>query len=108
MKKINMDKVLLYLSSATKRAIILHLYTCQCLHCYVGKICSLLNQKQANISKHLIDLKEAHIVSFCKQKQHINYYLTKEFKNEYIDLLYFLKTKEEQVCYCQKGEENEC
>lgn len=103
MKTFSIDQVMMYLGSPTKRKIIIHLYTCFCTSCDIIKLCYILAQKQANVSKHLMDLKRVNMVEFQKIKQRIEYQLTPKFKKEYEDLLEFLKNKEEDGCRCNEN-----
>lgn len=103
MKTFSIDQVMMYLGSPTKRKIIIHLYTCFCTSCDVTKLCHILEQKQANVSKHLMDLKRVNMVEFQKIKQHIEYQLTSEFKKECEGILEFLKNKEEDRCRCYEN-----
>lgn len=102
--EIPLSKIFLFLSSQTKKEIIMHLYICKCKECYVSKVCSILKQKQANISKHIIDLKKANVVHFKKNKQNVQYCLSEEFIYQYYELLEFIKKRESTKCYCSEGE----
>lgn len=97
---ISINEVFKFLSIPTKRRIIMHIYLCQCINCSVSELCFSVDGKQANVSKHLMDLKKSKIVFFVKNKQSSRYFLHKDFVNEYQFILDFIKNNEIEKCCC--------
>ncbi|MGZ9756338.1 hypothetical protein ACXYRQ_00350 [Mycoplasma sp. 394] len=83
----NLSDVLSILSKNIKRKIILHLFTCHEQECDVLTLAQTLKSKQANISKHLSDLKKKNIIDANKKGLFTYYFLNKKFKKKYFDLL---------------------
>ena len=97
----DMDEIFKFLSIDTKRKIILHLYTCKCNHCSVTNLCCISQCKQANISKHLMDLKKAKIVYYKKDKTSVRYFLEQKFIEEYRQILNFILENKHKGCSCK-------
>ncbi|QGZ97515.1 transcriptional regulator [Mycoplasma sp. NEAQ87857] len=96
-------QLLKVLSSDVKLKLIIHLYSCKLHECDVSTFVSLLNEKQANISKHLSDLKRLKIVNTIRQDKHIFYYIEPSFKDQYqplLDALIKIQHLEKYECEC--------
>ncbi|ATO31158.1 transcriptional regulator [Mycoplasmopsis bovirhinis] len=100
---LGLEDLLNFLSKKIKKNIIMHLFTCHETECDVMMIVNALNAKQANISKHLNDLKKANIIAANKQGLYSYYYLTSEFLKKYKPLLkaiYLIDKERIYECEC--------
>ncbi|WP_324672214.1 transcriptional regulator [Mycoplasma sp. 888] len=77
------EKFLTFMSKDVKRNLIIHLFTCHEKECDVLDLVDLLKEKQANVSKHLGDLRRDKVVARTKQGKNSKYYVTNEFKKQY-------------------------
>ncbi|WP_223206555.1 helix-turn-helix domain-containing protein [Mycoplasmopsis canis] len=98
-KEIELEETLSFLSKKVKKNIIMHLYTCHEIECDVTALVNVLNEKQANVSKHLNDLKKANIIDANKEGLFSYYYLTDDFKNKFYLLLETIYKIDEQKIY---------
>ncbi|SYV97307.1 ArsR/SmtB family transcription factor [Mycoplasmopsis edwardii] len=97
----SLEEVFSFLSKTVKKNIIMHLYTCHEFECDVKTLVEILDEKQANVSKHLNDLKKANIIDAKKDGIFSYYYLTQEFLSKYKNIL-------EDVYLLDKDRINEC
>lgn len=89
-----------FLSIKSKKDIIIHLFMCQCSDCSVSSLCKFTNNKQANVSKHLIDLKNENIVVSERKGKNIRYKLNDSFINEYEKILNWIIKRNNFICKC--------
>ncbi|QDF64895.1 ArsR/SmtB family transcription factor [Mycoplasma nasistruthionis] len=80
-------ELLSVLSKDVKLKLIVHLYTCHEKECDVQLLAEIMQEKQANVSKHLSNLRQAHIVDVKKTKTHAFYFINKDFAKKYGNLL---------------------
>ncbi|MFV8413894.1 ArsR/SmtB family transcription factor [Mycoplasma sp. Sp48II] len=76
-------QILNFLSKDVKLKLIIHLYTCHERECDVNDLLNALNEKQANVSKHLGNLKRAGVVKIRKEGVASYYYLAPAFIKKY-------------------------
>ncbi|MFV8400941.1 ArsR/SmtB family transcription factor [Mycoplasma sp. 005V] len=76
-------QILNFLSKEVKLKLIIHLYTCHERECDVNDLLAAIKEKQANVSKHLGNLKKAGVVSIRKEGVGSYYYLTRSFVDKY-------------------------
>lgn len=80
-------ELLKVLSSESKAKIIMHFLNCGCTSAPTTSLCKGFELKQANYSKHLMDLKELRILDYVKSSKEIHYKINSEFANEYGELV---------------------
>ncbi|RIV16839.1 ArsR/SmtB family transcription factor [Mycoplasmopsis gallopavonis] len=95
-------KLLTLLSKEVKLKLIIHLFSCVENECEVNTFVDILREKQANISKHLNDLKREGVVESRKVGVFVYYYMLPSFKNKYGALLEeIIKLEEMQKFECK-------
>ncbi|ADE19885.1 ArsR/SmtB family transcription factor [Mycoplasma crocodyli] len=77
-------------SSDVKLKIMIHLYSCDKNECDVNEFVRLFNEKQANISKHFMDLRKNKVVTTKKTAQNVFYKMSNTFKNQFNDYLHLM------------------
>ncbi|WP_426461510.1 transcriptional regulator [Mycoplasma hafezii] len=96
-------QLLTILSKEVKLKLIIHLYSCVDNECEVNSFVDAFHEKQANISKHLSDLKHLGIVDAHKNGVYAYYYMKPEFKKKYsklLDEIIALEHLEKFECKC--------
>lgn len=76
-------ELLKVLSSESKAKIIMHFLNCGCTSAPTTSLCKGFELKQANYSKHLMDLKELKILDCVKSSKEIHYKINEEFSKEH-------------------------
>ncbi|MBN4083363.1 winged helix-turn-helix transcriptional regulator [Mycoplasma sp. CSL10137] len=90
-------------SKDIKRKIILHLYSCHENECDVLTLANKFNSKQANISKHLMNLRTMEIVYAKKEGHNLYYQLMPDFKekySEFLQMMYKMDDSNNLECEC--------
>ncbi len=64
-----------------------HFYTCKCKDHTVTDIVAKFGTSQANISKHLLLMEEAGVLSYTCEKKEKFYWLNEDFRNEWEALI---------------------
>ncbi|QNM93881.1 helix-turn-helix transcriptional regulator [Mycoplasma sp. Pen4] len=98
-----LSKLLKILSSPIKLKLIIHLYTCHERECDVHELVELIGGKQANISKHLSNLRTEGIVAVKKDGLFSYYYISPEFVKKYgvlIEEIIDLESFDKILCKC--------
>ncbi|WP_036451907.1 hypothetical protein [Mycoplasma buteonis] len=80
-------KLLGLLSKEVKLKLIIHLFSCVDNECEVNTFVDIFNEKQANISKHLSDLKRDKVVGVRKNGVYSYYYMLPSFRQKYANLM---------------------
>ncbi|VEU70366.1 ArsR/SmtB family transcription factor [Mycoplasmopsis glycophila] len=96
-------KILTILSKEVKLKLLIHLFSCVDNECEVNTFVEIFQEKQANISKHLNDLKKANLVGSRKVSTSVYYYMLDEAKQKYGKLLeeiMNLEALEKLTCKC--------
>ncbi|AKA49890.1 hypothetical protein VO56_01260 [Mycoplasmopsis gallinacea] len=83
----DMTDLFALLASPVKFKLIIHFYSCVENECDVQTLVQLFNEKQANISKHLSELKRKGVVDSKKEGLYNYYYLNKEFLDSFNEIL---------------------
>ncbi|QKT05492.1 helix-turn-helix transcriptional regulator [Mycoplasma sp. OR1901] len=90
-------------SKDIKRKIILHLYSCHENECDVLTLANKFDSKQANISKHLMNLRNMDIVYAKKEGHNLYYQLVPHFKDKYsefLQMMYKMDDSQDLECEC--------
>ncbi|MEE3928611.1 transcriptional regulator [Mycoplasmopsis ciconiae] len=102
----NIQKFFKLMSSEVNFKLIMHLYTCESGECNVQQITQLLEQKQANISKHFIQLRKLKVVDTDKKGLEVFYSLKKSFIQKFKPFLELIAKDHcisKIVCDCSKA-----
>ena len=94
------------MSNPTKARIIVHFVTCRCDNYSVSCLAKKLCAKQANISKHLANLRNKNIITYARNKHKVFYFINKQWLAKYASLMKVLINEKENqkfICKCNNG-----
>ncbi|TNK81784.1 transcriptional regulator [Mycoplasmopsis pullorum] len=98
-----LEKFFKICSNETNIRLIIHLYSCDKNECNVQTFVELLNKKQANISKHFMELRRLKIVDYVRNGHEIFYKLNDNFRtkfNSYLSLIVQDHCYDKFTCAC--------